>query len=75
MSPSVRYEPLFNRMEWSVRLLYQCADLEEELKERKKVLKVDEFLLEVCLWVLADMIWGDYWVLERCADCDAVCVI
>ncbi|CAG8952729.1 hypothetical protein HYFRA_00008973 [Hymenoscyphus fraxineus] len=49
MYSSARYGPYFGHMEWSVRLVYQCQDLEEELKEARKVLKVDEFLLEYAL--------------------------
>ncbi|KAG9228970.1 hypothetical protein BJ875DRAFT_360770, partial [Amylocarpus encephaloides] len=44
--PSAQYATLFDQMEKQVGLIYQCIDMEDELKAARRILKIEEFLIE-----------------------------
>jgi hypothetical protein len=46
--PSEQYAAIFADIASSVSLLYQCIDLEDDVKAEKRPLKVENFLFEVC---------------------------
>ena len=47
IQPSERYAAIFADMATSVSLLYQCIDLEDDIKREKRPFKVEDFLFEV----------------------------
>jgi hypothetical protein len=48
IQPSEQYAAIFADMATSVSLLYQCIDLEDDIKSERRPLKIEDFLFEVC---------------------------